>query len=177
VVSYPSFLLVEDGPDTGAGSVSPLQSPSDEWGSLDSICSDLSQYEFPACPNNKPEIAISLSPIPDENRRQESTERHLELIGRLSATSQSTSSNNLDWALIQIDREELIYSVGQVSKFPHVKSVIHAPWERKSVQIVTSSNGITNGVITGSKTYMRLPNSMALQEMWAVQLDGPLSES
>lgn len=144
---------------------------------MDSICSDLSQYEFPVCPNNEPEIAISLSPIPDENRTQETTERHLELIGRMSTTSQSTSSNNLDWALIQIDRQELIYSVGQISKFPYVKDVIRTPWERKSVQIVTSSNGITNGIITGSQTYMRLPHSIALQEMWAVQLDGPLSES
>jgi hypothetical protein len=95
-------------------------------------------------------------------------------LGRMSAISQNTNTSNLDWALIQLDRQDVLSTVSKVPQFGPVQSFVKSMPARGKVQVITASNGILKGTIFGIPTFMQQPYSVAFQEMWTVRLDGPL---
>ena len=55
----------------------------------------------------------------------------------------------------------------------HVKASLNGA---KMVHAITGSSGCLAGRITGSSTFMQFPERTAFQEVWTVQLGGPLRE-
>jgi hypothetical protein len=96
-------------------------------------------------------------------------------LGSLSATSKESHRSNLDWALVKIHEPSLFWSLYQSSNFPFIQEVVQRLRDRSAVQVITASN-IIQGYINGNATFIQLPNSIEFQEMWTVQLDGPLRE-
>jgi len=94
-------------------------------------------------------------------------------LGRMSAISQSNNMNNLDWALIQLVRKEVLSSVSKLSRCGPVQSFAKSMLARANVQAITSS-GIMKGTIFGIPTFMQQPCNIAFQEMWTVRLNGRL---
>jgi hypothetical protein len=97
-------------------------------------------------------------------------------LGRMSAISHTDNTNNFDWALIKLDRKEILSSVGEPSQFGPIQSFVKSMPARARVQVITASSGIVKGTIFGIPTFMQQPRSVAFQEMWTVRLDGPLSK-
>jgi hypothetical protein len=106
----------------------------------------------------------------------EITESKAQFLGTVSAMSSVSSTSNLDWALIQINQVDMLFSVLEDSEFPFVQSVLSSVPTRTAVLVKTSSSGLTRGFITANSTFMQLPNYIPFQEMWTVYLEGPLGE-
>ena len=97
-------------------------------------------------------------------------------LGSLAEFSEASDTSNLDWALIRIDSPQILSSVCQWSKILRTQSIQQGSPVKAKVQVMTTTNRTIEGTITGGSTFMRLPNSIAFQEMWKVQLDRPLGE-
>lgn len=106
----------------------------------------------------------------------EMTEANGSSLGRMAAISKNTNTNNLDWALIRLDRQDILSSVSRSSPFGYVETFVKSMPARANVQAITASSGILQGTIFGMPTFTQEPYSVAFQEMWTVRLDGPLSK-
>ena len=82
----------------------------------------------------------------------------------------------MDWALVRIDCVDFRSSLSELLETPRIEHVQASLNGAKTVHAVTGSSGCLAGCITGSSTFMQLPESTAFQEVWTVQLDGPLRE-
>lgn len=98
------------------------------------------------------------------------------------AVLMSSSSGNLpdlDWALIEIIKGDLQMSndtlVGQRLKSP----MLDLPPHRNDVAVVTctGSKHATNGLMSGSSTFMKLEYGKTFQELSTVTLNGSLCKS
>jgi hypothetical protein len=121
---------------------------------------------------------MKVSPSATLNRlgsRKGATEDVLSPLGRLAALSEASQTSDLDWALIRID-SPLPPSIWQSPKNLRTQSVARDPPGKAKIQVMAATEYIIQGTITGCSTFMQLPHSVAFQEMWSVQLDGPLSE-
>jgi hypothetical protein len=99
----------------------------------------------------------------------------VEILGPLSKVSTLTDARNFDWALVEITSLEIFYLYSQKTSVPRVQSIINSlPQQSTIVTAMMKSNGRTMGIISTNPTLMQLPPSIAFQEMWTVQLDGPL---
>jgi hypothetical protein len=108
--------------------------------------------------------------------KEDATKEPLRFLGRVAAMSRSTSTSNLDWALIHLECTDTFSGINPSTKFPLLQSVVYTLPGTKMVQVFTASNAAMNGKITGTPTFMQAPHSIAFQEMWTVQLNGPLRE-
>jgi hypothetical protein len=90
--------------------------------------------------------------------------------------SQQTATTNLDWALVRIDCVNFRSSLSELLETPRIEHVEASLNGAKTVLAITGSRGYLAGRITGSSTFMQLPETTAFQEVWTVQLDGPLRE-
>jgi hypothetical protein len=161
------------------GSFSPEQSGQD-----DSTSSDDAEYIKPE--KHDYELSDTKGPLPSlpamaeqgaTIQREINMDANRRFLGRMSAISQKSDSKNLDWALIHLDRQEALSSLGNFSRIGHVQSFVTSLPERARVQAITSSSGIIKGTIFGVPTFMQQPHSVAFQEMWTVRLEGPLRKS
>lgn len=96
-------------------------------------------------------------------------------LGHLAALSEASNTRDLDWALIRID-SSLLPSIYRAPKNIRIQSLARDPPGKIKVKVITTTKSIIQGTTTGSSTFMQLPHGVAFQEMWTVQLDGPLSE-
>jgi hypothetical protein len=103
------------------------------------------------------------------------TEHFLSPLGPLKTLSIASKTSDLDWALIHIE-SPLPRSIYQSNKNINIQSVAQVPLGKTKIQAITSTECSIEGIITGGSTFMQLPHSVAFQEMWSVQLNGPLSE-
>jgi hypothetical protein len=145
------------------GSASPAHWPQDDFRSSDSVGSIHSLGEY-----------SKWSEVQRETSFPAMRTEPLKLLGHISAMSQPTRTANLDWALIHIDSADFNSSIIVSSKIDRVRNVAVTLTGRRRVEALTASNGCVIGILTGSSTFVQLPDSSAFQEMWAVQLDGPL---
>jgi hypothetical protein len=95
------------------------------------------------------------------------------LLGTSSAISKPFITNNLDWLLIDID-DNCVTSMEERLNHQWIGSIVREVSARTKILALTASNGSLSGFISANSTYMQLPNSSVFQEMWTVQLDGPL---
>jgi hypothetical protein len=161
-----------------SGSQSPEQHQSE-----DSESSCISNSKSIALDNSRPLAAPCRRPSSTKASRQiKSTLKKememLEVLGPLSKISIATDTHNLDWALVEITSPEILALHSQRLPFSRVKNTIDTlPQQSSSITVITPSNGKTIGIITTNPTFMQLPTSIAFQEVWTVQLDGPLGMS
>jgi hypothetical protein len=90
--------------------------------------------------------------------------------------SRSTNTSDLDWAVVYLEGADIFSRIKLATKFPSFQNVICALRGTKTVQVFTESDAATDRKITGTPTFIQVPHSIAFQEMWTVQLDGPLRE-
>jgi len=95
------------------------------------------------------------------------------VLGRLSTISHGNNMSNLDWALVGLEKAKFSTLSDNLEVSTYIVGI--AP-SKAAVSVVTGSNGIINGTISESLTFMQLPNSIAFQEMWTVRLDGAICE-
>jgi hypothetical protein len=95
------------------------------------------------------------------------------VLGRLSTMSHADNTSNLDWALVKLEKAEFSAFSANLEVSTCITGI--AP-SKAAVSVITGSNGIINGTISGSLTFMQLPNGIAFQEMWTVRLDGEICE-
>ncbi|KIM96249.1 hypothetical protein OIDMADRAFT_59318 [Oidiodendron maius Zn] len=154
---------------TSRGSASPEQFTVDYTKSPDSFNSIISELdvEIQTLPSIAANQEIKLS-------KKYATKEPLQFLGRVAAMSRSTATSNLDWAVIHLECVDPFSWINTVKSFPPVQSIAYTLSETKKVQVVTASNGTIDGKITGTPTFMQVPQSIAFQEVWVVQLDGPL---
>jgi hypothetical protein len=100
---------------------------------------------------------------------------NLSSLGRLAALSEASRASNLDWALIRID-STITPLIHQSPQSIRTRRVAQNPPGKAKIKVLRSTDCYIQGTITGCSTFMQLPNSIAFQEMWTVQLDGSLSE-
>jgi hypothetical protein len=166
VVSLLHLLLCLALLNTFTGSLSPDQSLFEGSTSTDTA------------EHSSPEIDLKASPSATLNRLgspKGATEHVLSPLGRLAVLSEASQTRDLDWALIRID-SPLPPSIRQSPKNNRTQSVARDLPGKAKIQVMTTTEYIIQGTITGCSTFMQLPYSVAFQEMWSVQLDGPLSE-
>jgi hypothetical protein len=87
---------------------------------------------------------------------------------------------SLDSALVELgDVEYLDYSTTQTTSVEsapdYLDGIVKSPQVRASV-IAKTSFGDIAGTKFGGSTFMRLPSSPKMQQMWTIRLDGPVSE-
>jgi hypothetical protein len=108
-----------------------------------------------------------------------SASEHWKLLGNVIKVPQPNTFSNLDWALIQIECPDFKAFIRESAETPRkIDRIAEALLSRKksAVHVLMSSSGLTTGTLTTSPSYIQLSNSTAFQEMWTVQLDGPLRE-
>jgi hypothetical protein len=117
------------------------------------------------------------------------------LLGIIKATSIENSSLGLDWALIDIDYDQidsvnefwireatgqtraLRSSPNRQDKCIHINALSQSLSPRCSVLALTGRGAPIPGTISGTLVSMRLPGSTEMCEVWNVQLDGPIGMS
>jgi hypothetical protein len=149
-----------------AGSASPEQ-----WPETSRVL-----LEKPTWPEKEPGTTSHDETNSNEKNRIETIEASPKYLGRIFAISLQTTTTNLDWALVRIECADFRSSISETIEIPR-NDHIEPPWKgAKTVHAITGSSGSLAGRITGSSTFIQLPGSTAFQEVWAVQLDGPLRE-
>jgi hypothetical protein len=113
------------------------------------------------------------APSSSHLRQEPDLETAQVVLGRLSTISHANNTSNLDWALVGLEKAEFSTLSGNLEVSTCIVGI--AP-SKAAVSVITGSNGIINGTISGSLTFMQLPNSIAFQEMWTVRLDGAICE-
>jgi hypothetical protein len=108
--------------------------------------------------------------------KEDATKEPPRFLGRIAAMSRSTSTSDLDWALIRLECTDIFSWINPSTILPLLQGIVDTLPRTKLIQVFTASNGAMNGKITGTPTFMQAPHSIAFQEMWTVQLDGPLGE-
>jgi len=155
-----------------AGSASPKCLDLDDWisGSDESsIIQNQSQDDLDAIIRAPPSLHLQQELV---------LEMAQVVLGRLSTISQADDASNLDWALVELKNAEISHSIfTSISGDLEVSTLAAgiAP-SKAEVLVIAGSNGIINGTISGSLTFMQLPTGITFQEMWTVRLNGAVCE-
>jgi hypothetical protein len=100
------------------------------------------------------------------------------LIGcRLDPMSpEKPSHSSLDYALIEVSRDFKLMPRDAQPCFPLLNPHGIAVRPRDgNVLTVTGSNGLLNGIMSGTPSFKTIPGSNKIQELWTVRLEGNLS--
>ena len=106
-----------------------------------------------------------------------------EVLGYALSVSIPTESQDADWSLIRLclplsfDLNSLEKSTIGQSGAIRVKGIVETSPSKGTVLIITGSNGLISGTISGNLSFVQLGSSTAFQEMWTVHLEGPLCEN
>lgn len=176
-MSYLLLSRVKAKPNEFTGSASPEQVTNDDTrssGSFDSISTETWRARPPGV---NIQTLPSITPGKTGKLKEENaTKEPLRFLGRVAAMSRSTNTSDLDWAVVHLEGADIFSGIKLATKFRSFQNVVYALRGTKAVQVFTESDAATDGKITGTPTFMQVPHSIAFQEMWTVQLDGPLRE-
>ncbi|RDW60708.1 hypothetical protein BP6252_12091 [Coleophoma cylindrospora] len=137
---------------------------------------------------NKSSMALDLTQSAGKFERgivSITNEDYLDLkeLGVLYSISKTTENSNLDWAVIEITKQDLVLSYALTSNlgilfpdfdFSDKKEDLNIRREDHQVITRTGSGRTMTGIQCGSSTFLKMKHSRSFEEVWTVELQGSL---